>query len=167
MQSSQSDSVVLLRKALRTDQGTDKDVLAELAPAFHRYNRNGLNLDVLFKTRLTRSERLFAFELNKQNMRAVVNASGFGWDTEEKMEELTDKSARFLLIRSAAGEELVGFVNFRFTLQGEMEGRMVGAAALFVYDIQLAPAVQRKGLGKFLMQVLITTHNCLLVTLAL
>eukprot|EP00976_Prorocentrum_cordatum_P106161 1194397-Prorocentrum_minimum.AAC.1 len=35
-----------------------------------------------------------------------------------------------------------------------MEGRMEGCPALFIYDLQLVPAVQRKGLGKHLMQVL-------------
>eukprot|EP00976_Prorocentrum_cordatum_P106162 1194397-Prorocentrum_minimum.AAC.2 len=116
MQVSQSDYVVLLRKALRTEQGSDKDVLAELVPAFHSFDRNGLKLDIQFTTRLSKSERTFAFDLTKQNMQSVVDSSGFGWDKNEKMEELTEKSARFLVVRDEE-RQLVAFVNFRFTLQ--------------------------------------------------
>lgn len=40
-----------------------------------------------------------------------------------------------------------------YYVQGELEGRMEGMPTLFVYDIQLTSSIQRKGLGKHMMQV--------------
>ena len=40
--------VTLLRKALRNDDGTERDLLAEL-PSFTKYARNGLDLAIEFK----------------------------------------------------------------------------------------------------------------------
>jgi len=42
---------------------------------------------------------------------------------------------------------LVGFVQYRFVLEEEIP-------VLYVYELQLEPRVQGKGLGKFLMQLL-------------
>jgi hypothetical protein len=48
----------------------------------------------------------------------------------------------------------VGFVHFRFTLQGEAVGVLGGEPALYIMDIQLVDAVKRKGLGKHLVRTL-------------
>ncbi|XP_028118367.1 uncharacterized protein LOC114315925 [Camellia sinensis] len=42
---------------------------------------------------------------------------------------------------------IVGFVQYRFTVEEEIP-------VLYVYELQLGPHVQRKGLGKFLMQLI-------------
>ena len=92
--------------------------------------------------------------------------------------------ARFLLVRSSldvASEELIGFVHFRFTVQGEVVDRMDGDPCLYVYgdsvwllvsmytvlqlsyaddsltlltDIHIQRQYQRKGLGRHLFQLL-------------
>jgi hypothetical protein len=48
----------------------------------------------------------------------------------------------------------VGFVHFRFTLQGEAVGVLGGEPALYIMDIQLVDAVKKKGLGKHLVRTL-------------
>jgi len=48
------------------------------------------------------------------------------------------------MLMSSSGE-LVGFIMFRFTLQGDLVGQMAGKPSLLVYDLQLKPQVQRKG----------------------
>ena len=44
-------------------------------------------------------------------------------------------------------EEPVAFTHFRFEFEG-------AAAVLYVWELQLTEPVQRKGLGKFIMQLL-------------
>lgn len=85
-------------------------------PAFHRYERNGLSLTFHFATRLAKKELHVAMNLCKQHMKNLYDASGYGWDDSDKHEELTDRSARFLIVRDEA-DAFVGFANFRFTLQ--------------------------------------------------
>ena len=85
-------------------------------------------------------------------------AKDYGWDDEDKHEELKEPAARFIIVRekpTVAWEQgtPVAFVHFRFTLQGECFNQMKGEPALFIYDIQVEEAFQRKGLGKHLMQV--------------
>ena len=49
---------------------------------------------------------------------------------------------------------IVGFVHFRFSVEGDVVDRMTGAPCMFVWDVHLDPSVQRKGLGKHIMTVL-------------
>jgi len=48
----------------------------------------------------------------------------------------------------------VGYVHFRFSMDGELRGEMSGAPALWVFNFQLEPALQRKGLGRHIMSLL-------------
>jgi hypothetical protein len=56
-------------------------------------------------------------------MEERYDASGYGWDDDDKYRELTEKGTRFLVIREWPIDDadvgaLVGFVHFRFTVQG-------------------------------------------------
>jgi len=59
-------------------------------------------------------------------------------------------------VTEASNEQrvVVGFANFRLTLQGECWNTMEGESCLFVYDLQLAAHVRRKGAGKQLLLTL-------------
>ncbi|KAK3288444.1 hypothetical protein CYMTET_4079 [Cymbomonas tetramitiformis] len=153
MRATPREHIDCLKKALYDELGNDRNVLGELAVPFRQYERNGLSISLDFHARLPHDLLNFAFKLTKKNMRAVYESSEYGWCKEDKIEELRDKSARFLVGRTQDGTP-VAFVNFRFTLQGEMQGTMEGNPTLFIYDIQLSAEVQRKGLGKHLMQIL-------------
>lgn len=83
---------------------------------------------------------------------------GSEWPTEEKVKrrEMVALEARYIFVRegdppnASAGEDnapIVGFVHYRFTLEEEVP-------VLYVYELQLESQLQRKGLGKFLMQLI-------------
>ena len=70
--------------------------------------------------------------------------SNWGWDDRQKLAELKHEAARYLLVTEADGA-LAAFVHLRFDWEDD-------DLVLYVYEIQLAERVRRKGLGKFLMQ---------------
>lgn len=115
------DNIVCLRAALYAESGRDKDVTAQIAPAFMKYDRNGLNVQIKFSAKLTTDEVDLAFDMAKENMEALYDQSGYGWDDDDKMDELSGQGGRFLIIRSNESEtmgDFLGFVHFRFTVKG-------------------------------------------------
>ena len=65
------EKVIHLRKAIFADNGKDKDVTVGIAPAFLKFDRNGLNVDINFSPRLTEEEKEWAFEIARDNMEEV------------------------------------------------------------------------------------------------
>ena len=137
------------------DKGKDKNVLADFK-AFQKFNRNGLELNVDFYTggNVSPTTRRWMHSLTKRNMKEVYDKD-YGWDDEDKMSELRENATRFLVVTQEFDDnekltKAVAFVNFRFTLQGECYDAMKGETCLFIYDIQVEPEYQRKGLGKHL-----------------
>lgn len=92
-----------------------------------QYDRKGCDLVIEFSAKLSEEESTWAFNLVKNNMESVYDASGYGWDDGDKQRELTEPGGRFLLVRenTKSGEntpgKLVGFCHFRFTVQGDGE----------------------------------------------
>lgn len=90
-------------------------------------------------------------------MEAAYNTA-WGWSDAAKREELTADAARFILVRPKAGGGgdatppplPVAYAHFRY----ELADHPATDAVLYVYEVQLAAAVQRAGLGRFLMQLL-------------
>lgn len=155
-----NDNIVALRAALFEENGKDKDVTKDIAKSFMKFDRNGLDLSIEFATKLSKEEAKWAFDLVQESMEDKYDASGYGWDDEDKMQELTEKEARFLIAREWPSEpgatkgEAVGFVHFRFTVQGEVIDKMAGEPQLYIYDIHIEDHSQRKGLGKHLLTIL-------------
>lgn len=147
-------NVLILREALFSEKGKDKDVTQGIANAFMQYEITGQKYSISFAAALNEAEASWAFELTKSNMEDKYDASGYGWDDDDKEAELAEAGARFLLIRSAGWGELVGYVHFRFTVQGEVVDAMAGLPCVYVIDIQLEEAVQRAGLGRHLLVLL-------------
>lgn len=148
------ENVITLRKAVFDDNGKDKDVTAGITPAFMKYDRSGLDCDIKFSTKLTSEEFDWAFDLVKLNMEERYDASGYGWDDEDKKNELHESGTRFLLVREKGWDNLIAFAHFRFTVQGEVMDVMAGKPAVFVWDIHVEEEYQRKGLGKHLLTLL-------------
>mmetsp|Transcript_42509 Transcript_42509/g.133887 ORF Transcript_42509/g.133887 Transcript_42509/m.133887 type:complete len:261 (-) Transcript_42509:137-919(-) len=99
--------------------------------------------------------------MTTNNMTKLYDESKCAWSDDIKFDELVDHggAARFLVVyerdaRSKDARNPVGFVHFRFTLQGEPVGVEAGEPALYVMDIQLEESVRRRGLGKHLMTVI-------------
>lgn len=117
-------------------------------PAFKKYDRNGLNLQIECK-RVTSLNPLaveWAFELTRANMQSLYEQSEWGWKEREKREEMNDERAWYLLARDADSTPLA-FSHFRFDVE-------CGEEVLYCYEVQLESKVRRKGLGKFLIQIL-------------
>ncbi|OXB52258.1 UNVERIFIED_CONTAM: hypothetical protein H355_004566, partial [Colinus virginianus] len=93
----------------------------------------------------------WAFELTKTNMQTLYEQSEWGWKDREKRDELTDERAWFLIAREP-GARPVAFSHFRFDVE-------CGDEVLYCYEVQLESRVRRKGLGKFLLQILQLVAN--------
>ncbi|XP_033102946.1 N-alpha-acetyltransferase 40-like [Anneissia japonica] len=124
-----------------------EDPMVELT-AFKKYARNGLSL-VLEAKKVSDLDKCmidWAFALLKANMESLYEKSQGGWRERDKREEITHEKSWFLLAKDLDGNA-VGFSHFRFDMDFDEE-------VLYCYEIQLESKVQRKGLGKFMMQIL-------------
>ncbi|KAL3672849.1 hypothetical protein V7S43_002137 [Phytophthora oleae] len=129
------------------------DVMVDFQ-AFSHYARNGANVTIhgAQSKELSETTREQIVALFESNMKNLYQASEWGYDAAAKRTELFETEARYLLVHDkseeASSESLVGFAHFRFVEDD-------GALVLYLYEVQLAPSVQRHGLGKFLMQLLL------------
>lgn len=154
---------------MKAASSPNKDDLASF-PAFRHYQRNGLSvyLESGYGNKLSSPLKLYIQNLLKANMEGPY---GSEWPTEEKVKrrEMVAPEARYIFVReepNANGNQaisveterastdvihgrgpIVGFVHYRFTVEEEIP-------VLYVYELQLEPHVQRKGLGKFIMQLI-------------
>ena len=147
------DTIMSLRNALFNDDGKDKDVCEGIMPMLMSYKKNGLDIEFQFKTgnNLTKKEREWAYDLTKEHMEDVYDASGYGWDDDEKARDFKDNAARFIIARNKEDGLPIGICHFRFTVQGEIMEQMTGAGCVYVWDLQIEDAYQRKGLGKAML----------------
>ncbi|XP_059452907.1 uncharacterized protein LOC132183587 isoform X7 [Corylus avellana] len=148
----------------------DKDPLSSF-PSFRHFDRNGLSIYLKSGCgdKLSSSIKQYIMRLLKANMEAPY---GFEWPTEEKVKrsEMVAPEARYIFVHEAPSAStseiltmserkrpsnncvedrgpMVGFVHYRFTLEEKIP-------VLYVYELQLEPCVQAKGLGNFLMQLI-------------
>ncbi|XP_076442899.1 N-alpha-acetyltransferase 40-like [Babylonia areolata] len=117
-------------------------------PVFRKYDRNGINVTLETKRvdDLDEDTVNWIFQLTSSNMKTLYEQSDWGWSDREKREELTDSRAWYLLARNLEGVP-VAFSHFRFDLEE-------GDEVLYCYELQLEKSVRRKGLGKFMMQIM-------------
>jgi len=127
---------------------------------FKKFERNGLNLSITcHKVELMDEDtKDFVFNITRNNMKPMwdkreseaeskgYEKSEWGWDDKTKKDEMFDGMARYLIARNQEGKP-VAMALFRFDMECDDE-------VLYCYEIQLSEEVRRKGLGKFLMQVL-------------
>ncbi|KAF1572764.1 UNVERIFIED_CONTAM: N-alpha-acetyltransferase 40, partial [Eudyptes pachyrhynchus] len=125
----------------------------EAFPVFKKYDRNGLNVAIECKrvTGLEPATLEWAFDLTKANMQTLYEQSEWGWKEREKREELRDDRAWYLIAREP-GAGPVAFSHFRFDVE-------CGDEVLYCYEVQLESRVRRRGLGKFLLQILQLVAN--------
>ncbi|KAK7314695.1 hypothetical protein VNO77_33222 [Canavalia gladiata] len=157
----------------------EKDHLAAF-PSFRHFRINGLS--VCLKSghgnKLSSPVKHYIQNLLKLNMEGPY---GLEWSEEEKVKrrEMVAPEARYIFLHEVAisnadekatmltaegtstccledSGSLLGFVQYRFILEEEIP-------VLYVYELQLEPRVQGKGLGKFLMQLveLMAQKNCM------
>jgi hypothetical protein len=106
---------------------------------------------------------------------------GHSFNAQDKMDDFCDPSSRYFLVTErpaaaasaaasagkpskgkskkssssfAAAGRPVAFAHFRFSVEGEAQEAMTGVPVLLLRDLHVAPAHQRKGVGKHLCQLL-------------
>merc|ERR1711974_32323 len=144
MEKLMNDRVKLVKAANNVE-----DPLENL-PSFKKFEKGGMNVMISAErvTDLDQTTKDWLLDLITRNMKALYEESEWGWKTENKKEEMFDNRAWYLLARDMDNEgKLLGFSHFRFDMDYDDE-------VLYVYEIQLENSVRRKGLGKFMMQVL-------------
>lgn len=116
---------------------------------FHQFNKNALHLTIEYKksTDLSDVEKKWILDLEERNMKTLYENCESGWDLKSKREEMMDDRACYLLARHVNTENYMAFSHFRFDID-------FSEPVLYCYELQLEKEVQRKGLGKFLIQAL-------------
>ncbi|XP_065168613.1 N-alpha-acetyltransferase 40 [Atheta coriaria] len=135
-------SLIVVKKA---NELTDP---LEQFPIFRKYNNSGIDCNLCIKKfgSLDDNTKMWAFDLTKRNMQHKYESCSWGWSDGKKLEELQDEAAWYLIAQRSDGK-LLGFAHFRFDLDEGIE-------VLYCYELQLESHFHRKGLGKFMMQIL-------------
>ena len=79
-------------------------------------------------------------------MKLIYEDSKLGWDVKNKRKEMLNPKAWYLLAETNDGT-IAGYSHFKYDMSFDDE-------VVNVYEIQIDSDYQRKGLGKFMMQVL-------------
>ena len=117
-----------------------EDYLANL-PSFRKFNKNGIEADVLTFKNTPQEFLEWMFDLTKANMEEMYQQT-WGWSDSKKRKELTDPQAHFIVVVTPDGP--AGFLHFRFLIDSDLP-------LLYVYEIQVDPKFQSKGIGKQMM----------------
>ncbi|KAJ9678064.1 hypothetical protein PVL29_022831 [Vitis rotundifolia] len=147
-----------------------KDPLVSFSPFCH-YDTIGLSVHLKSGRgdKLSSPMKQYIQNLLKVNMEGSY---GSEWPAEEKVKrrEMVAPEARYIFVHSfpdsgtnemtallgtgktsntitGARATIVGFVQYRFTIEEDLP-------VVYVYELQLEPSVQGKGLGRFLMQLI-------------
>ncbi|PFH54539.1 hypothetical protein AMATHDRAFT_135022, partial [Amanita thiersii Skay4041] len=102
-------------------------------------------ISVVHASELGDHDRESIWSIFETNMHDAYINSSFGWEPEHKIKELFHPLSRFLLV---SRERIVAYCMLRFEVE-ESE------AIVYCYEVQVSPAIQRMGLGKRLMQLVL------------
>ncbi|GMH40092.1 hypothetical protein BSKO_07996 [Bryopsis sp. KO-2023] len=112
---------------------------------FHHYERNGLNLQLSSCNgdSIEKDILEWCHELCKRNMLQHYEPV-WGWSDAKKRKQLEHPDSRFI-IGLTEDKKPAAYVQFRYEDEN--------CPVLYIYELQLEPECQRKGLGRFLMQL--------------
>merc|ERR1712060_797320 len=136
-----------------------EDPLALLPKPFSVFNKNGLDLklETVRAPEVPEETKVWAFDLVKTTMKPLYDAAygddpdmeaEFGWKEKDKKEEMWSDHAWYLLARTEEGKA-VAFSHFRYDMDYDDE-------VVYCYEIQVEKGFQRKGLGRFMMKLMVT-----------
>ncbi|XP_047333583.1 N-alpha-acetyltransferase 40 isoform X2 [Impatiens glandulifera] len=165
-----------VEQIIRAVSSREKDHLDSF-PHLRQYSANGLSIYLTSGrgNKLSSQTKHYICNLLKANMEGPY---GSEWSIEEKNKhrEMVSQEAHYMFVCDIATDNtnkeiscsetefgptcvngrgpIVGFLHYRFIVEE-------GVPVLYVYELQLEPRVQKKGLGVFLMQLieLIATKN--------
>ncbi|KAF2757083.1 acyl-CoA N-acyltransferase [Pseudovirgaria hyperparasitica] len=102
---------------------------------------------------MSKSDLKTCFDLVEHTSAGDYRASTKGWKPRAKWREMAEADMRYLLVRAAPPQEVEGgerpilaFMSFMITVE---DARPV----VYIYEIHLADAVRRQGIGAHLMRV--------------
>ena len=123
-------------------------MLTRLISLLQKFSKNGLDLTLSTKrvSDLNHDGKEFIIDLLAKNMKKLYEDSEWGWNDKNKREEMLDEKAWYLLAETSDGT-IAGYSHFRYDMDFDDE-------VVYVYEIQIDSTYQRKGLGRFMMQVL-------------
>lgn len=117
------------------------DNLADI-PMFQKFNKNGIEAKNTYYQGCPEEYKEWVFDLTKRNMYELYDQT-WGWNDKKKKSELYADWARYCIL--TVEDKPVGFINMKFEIEG-------GAFRLYIFEFQIEPEYQKKGLGKFLLQ---------------
>jgi len=134
-----------------------EDPLANLPKPFSVYNKNGLDLtlETVRAPDVDEKDLAWAFDTTKTTMKPLFDEAyknnpmmdpDFTWKEQEKNTKMREELAWYLIARTSEGTA-VAFSHFRFDINNDDE-------VLFCHELQVEQAFRRKGLGRFMVNVL-------------
>ncbi|KAM3962518.1 LOW QUALITY PROTEIN: N-alpha-acetyltransferase 40 [Aphomia sociella] len=123
------------------------DDLAVLCKELLIYQTKDLEVDIFIQrvNQLDKSILDWAIDLTERNMKKLYETCAWGWNKERKVEEMTDDSAWYIVVKEK--KELLAFSHFRFDMD-------FGDPVLYCYEVQVETAGRRRGLGQRVLCVL-------------
>ena len=126
------------RDILRKAQQLSSTELSQIFESLNIPLGNDYQYEFVHARELSSKDQNEILNLFEKNMKNFYEQSNDGYDVTKKREELFDVQSRHLLIRSTNG--LMAFAHFRFDMD-------YGSRVLYLYELQVDPSTQGKGLG--------------------
>ena len=138
----QTEKLNLKRTMLENCEAIN-DVFVAL-PSFKHFNKNGFQAELCSYIKMPNNFSEWTFHIMEKNMKSVYEET-WGWNEEHKRADLLDPKSRF--IYAISDGKPIAFIHYRFELvQDELSA--------FILSLQVEDQYQRKGLGRFLVQVI-------------
>ncbi|CAF0707703.1 unnamed protein product [Brachionus calyciflorus] len=119
----------------------------DLVPNFKKYKSNTLEFQIesCKSCCLDNKVKTWIFDLFERNMKTIYEKSKSGWNKKEKLQELFDERAYYILVYNL--DSPIGYCHYRFDMDFDNE-------VIYCYELQIEDKFRRFGLGKFMMDIL-------------
>jgi len=127
----------------------NKKTAKQLTVALENVNPpDGYTCKVLPADELPKNKKEQIWSIIEDNMRDLYVDSSMGWNPPEKLKELFDPLARFIVVSPVDNPDKVeAYCTFRFEYEEEED-------LVYCYELQINRLHQRKGIGRFLVNSL-------------
>lgn len=123
------------------------NVLNEITVENLKIDSKPVDLKCYKSSELTSEQIEVLLQLTEDNMKDFYEQSSAGWSREVKLKEFQHKKAKFLILLFE--DRPIAFCHFRFE-----HGSDHSEACVYCYEIQVADEYQRRGVGRYLMDIL-------------
>lgn len=129
-------------------------------------NEPNIPLTVRYYRTLPNDLLLQCLQLFHNNMKSLYETSTWGYNIDEKQQELEHPHARFIIITAASvtndsdhpNTAVVAFVHYRYCYDDDDDPNML---VLYIYEMQVQKQYQKQGIGQYCMDLmeLIASHG--------